>query len=85
MVLIYAIKPNVEKKFKLVLSFYSTVFFLGGGLVGSVQIKPVLFLFAFGLLAATKTLFKRNKNNVIIICNNKHSFTSPNKRNDHIS
>jgi hypothetical protein len=25
------------------------------------KIKPGLFLFAFGLLAATKTLFKRNK------------------------
>ena len=36
-----------------------------GGELGAYKIKPVLFLFAFGLLAATKTLFKRNENNIV--------------------
>jgi hypothetical protein len=29
------------------------------------KIKPVLFLFALGLLAATKTLFKRNEKDIL--------------------
>ena len=32
-----------------------------GGKSGTYKIKLALFLFAFGLLAATKTLFKRKK------------------------
>ena len=32
-----------------------------GGESGAFKIKPVLFLFAFYLLAATKTLIKRNE------------------------
>ena len=35
--------------------------YLGGGNLGEYKIKPVMFLFMLGLLAATKTLFKRNK------------------------
>ena len=56
MFLIDAIKPDVDKKFK-------TLFLtdcLGEGSRESTK-YPILFLFAFGLLAATKTLFKRNK------------------------
>ena len=50
MILINAIKPNVEKKSKRV--FFMRLF--RGGEFGSYKIKPVLFLFASGLLAATK-------------------------------
>ena len=54
MFLIDAIKPNVENKLVL---FYTKVY----------KIKSVLFLFVFGLLAVTKTVFKRNEK---ILCNN---------------
>ena len=59
MFLIDAIKPYVEKKFKA--CFIFTRLFRGR-VSGATKIKPVLFLFVFGLLAATKTLFKRNEN-----------------------
>ena len=58
MFLIDAIKPNVEKKFK---TCFFMPLFRGGKLV-VYKIKPVLFLLVLGLLAETKTLFKRNKN-----------------------
>ena len=51
MFLIEAIK-HVEKKLKNL--FYFLRDCLG-------EVKPVSFLFALGLLAATKTLFKRNE------------------------
>ena len=57
MFLIDAIKPKVENK-KLVL-FFARLFM--GGESKAYKIKPALFLFALGLLAATKTLFERNE------------------------
>ena len=57
MFLIDAIKLNVENKIKF--SFFMRQFW--GGKSGTYKIKLALFLFAFGLLAATKTLFKRKK------------------------
>ena len=59
MFLIDAIKPKVEKKFKT--CFINLRDCLGGVSRERNKIKPVLFLFALGLLAATKTLFKRNE------------------------
>ena len=55
MLLIDAIKPNVENKLVL---FYTQL--LRGGKSGAYKIKTALFLFKLGLLAATKTVFKRN-------------------------
>ena len=52
MFLIDVIKPKVEMKLKTLSTFCAT---------GSAQKKTILFLFALGLLAATKTLFKRNE------------------------
>ena len=51
-----AIKPNVEKKFKICFSFN-----VRGGESEEYKIKSALFLLAFSLLAKTKTLFKRNE------------------------
>ena len=56
--LIDAIKPIIEKKLKN--CFIFTRLFRGGEF-GAYKIKPVSFNFAFGLLAATQTLFKRNE------------------------
>ena len=54
MFLIDAIKPKRENKLKLTL--------LSRGVeLEMFKIKPVLFLFALGLLAATKIVLKRNK------------------------
>ena len=58
MFLIDAIKPNGEKKIKTCLLF--TRLFRGGK-SGAYKIKAVWFLYAIGLLAATKALFKRNE------------------------
>ena len=57
MFLIDTIKPKVEINKKLVLIF---VRLFKGGELKSYKIKPVLFLFTLGLLAATKKIFKRN-------------------------
>ena len=53
--LIDTIKPNLENKIKNFMRLFK------GGKLGGYKIKPVLFLFVLGLLAATKTLFKKNK------------------------
>ena len=58
MFLIYGIKPNVEKKFKTCVIF--TQLFRGGKL-GEYEINPVLFLFMFGLLTATKLYSKETR------------------------
>ena len=58
MFLIGAIKPIAEKKFRT--CFIFTRLFRGGQL-GEFEIKPGLFLYAVGLVAATKTLFKRKE------------------------
>ena len=62
MFLIDADKPNIEKKFKTCFIFYATV--LGRG---AYKIKPNLLLFAFGLLAAIITLFKRNEKRIFYV------------------
>ena len=58
MLLIDAIKPNVEKKSKPVL-FFTRLFKEGKS--GAYKIKPILLLFALGLLVPKTTLFKRNE------------------------
>ena len=50
------IKPKIENKFKTCFIFYAAVYGRE-----EYEIKPVLFLSVLGLLAATKTLFKRNE------------------------
>ena len=57
-VLIDAIRPKVEKKFKT--CFIFTRLFRGGQ-SGEYEKKSVLFLYAVGLVAATKTVFKRKE------------------------
>ena len=59
MFLIGAIKSIAEKKFKT--HFIFTQMFKRG-LSGEYEIKPVLFLYAVGLVVATQTLFKRKEN-----------------------
>ena len=59
MFLIDAIKPIVEKKFKT--CFHFTRLFRVDEL-RAYKIKPVLFLYAVGFLAATKTFHKRKEN-----------------------
>ena len=54
MFLIDVIKPNVENKFKT--CFFTRLF--GGGKSEEYKIKPVLFLFVLGLLAAINPLLK---------------------------
>ena len=51
-----------KRNSKLVLFFYAIV--KGRG-VGVYEIKPVLFLFVFGLLAATKLDTKETRKNII--------------------
>ena len=51
-----AIQPKVEMKWK---TCYIFVRLFRGDELEAYKIKPFLFLFALGLLAATKTLFKR--------------------------
>ena len=53
MFLIGAIKPIAEKKFKICFIFYE--------LFREYEIKPVLFLYAVGFVAAAKTLCKRKE------------------------
>ena len=62
MFLIDAIKPKVENKLKTCI-FFARLF--KGGDSEAYKIKPVLFLLALGLLAATKTLFKRNERYIL--------------------
>ena len=62
MFLIGDIKPIVEKKFKNCF-FYATVSVFRGGELRPYKIKADLFLYAIGLLAATKTLSKRGEKN----------------------
>ena len=58
MFLIDAVKPKVEKKFKTCFIFLRLFKRVE---LEAYKIKPVLFLFAIGLLAATKTLFKETR------------------------
>ena len=58
MFLIGAITPIAEKKFKTCFIF-TRLFRVGKS--GEYEIKPVLFLYTVGLVAATKPLFKRNE------------------------
>ena len=58
MFFIGAIKPSIGKKLKTCL-FLTRLFRRGES--GEYKIKPVLLLFVLGLLAATKTIFKRNE------------------------
>ena len=59
-----AIKPIVEKKFRNCL-FFTRLF--RGGWSGENEIKTILFLYALGLLAASKTLYKRKEKTIIDI------------------
>ena len=61
MFLIDAIKPKVEKKFKNCVIFLCDCL----GEVSCKRTKPVLFIFALCLLAATKTLLKRSEKSII--------------------
>ena len=56
MFLIDAIKPIEEKKFKNCFIFYAT------DELRAYKIKPVLFLYAVGFLAATKNTQKKEEN-----------------------
>ena len=58
MFLIGAIKPIAEKIFK---NNFILTRLLRGRQSGEYEIKPVLFLYAVGLVAATKTIFKRKE------------------------
>ena len=58
MFLIDAIKPNVEKKFKMCFIFYATA---RGEESIAYKINPISFLFGLSLLAGTKKLTKRNE------------------------
>ena len=58
MFLIDAIKPKVEKKFKTCKKFFARLF--RGGESEAFKIKLGLFLFALGLLVATK-LYSKTK------------------------
>ena len=51
-----AIRPISEKK-----TFFIFTRLFRGGESGEYEIKPVLFLYAVSLVAATKTLFKRKE------------------------
>ena len=59
--LIDDIKPNLEKKFKT--CYFRRLF--RGGESGAYKIKTILFLFAFGLLAATKYIIEKKREMVI--------------------
>ena len=63
MFLIDAIKPIKEKKFKHFSKFFMRLF--RGGELRADKIKPVLFLYTVGLLAATKTLHKTKEKNLL--------------------
>ena len=58
MFLIDAIKTIVERKFQTCVIFLRDCL---GGELRTYKIKPVLFLYAVGLLAATKKLHKRKE------------------------
>ena len=58
MFLICAIKHIIEKKFKTRFIFMRP---FRGGELRAYKIKPVLFFYAIGLVAATKTLHKRKE------------------------
>ena len=60
MFLIDTIKPKIKKNKNF---FFARLF--KGGDSEAYKIKPVLFLLALGLLAATKTLFKRNERYIL--------------------
>ena len=63
MFLIDAFKPKVKKKFK---PCFTRRRFRGGE-SRTYKIKPVLFLFALGLLPATKTLLKKTRIIIMIL------------------
>ena len=62
MFLIDAIKLNVEKKIKTYLLF--TRLFMGGK-SGAYKVKAVWFLYAIGLLAATKNTIQKKRENLL--------------------
>ena len=64
MILIGAIKPIVENKFKT--CFIFTRLFRGGEL-RAYEMKPVLFLYAVGFLAATTNITHKKGDNKISI------------------
>ena len=59
MFLIDSIKPKVEKKLKAFFTFFALLF--SRVELEAYTIRPVLFLFALGLLAETKTSKERRK------------------------
>ena len=58
---IEAIKSIIEKKFN---AFFTRLY--RGGEMRAYKIKPVLFLYTLGFLAATKTLQKRKRRKTIV-------------------